>query len=786
VQCVPRAPEIPADSSDHAVSATVEGLSAGNTYHWRVVASDSNGTTTSPDHTFVYDTSGGGLPDGRAYEMVSPPHKNGALLGIATFAFSPEVAENGDRVTTVTAQCFGDAESCAAHRGVVGSPYAFTRAPGGWQATALLPSAAQFGVSSPQVGSAETGAALFLSPTAPGGEDDFYVRREDRSVAHLGPLTPPENGPLGAASVGGSAETNDFSHIAWGSPVSWPSFDNTRAGGETVYEYAGVDNVQPFLVGVSGGAGSNDLISKCGTLLGTKHNKAGPMSADGSTVYFTALGGVGCSGSGTNEGTPVPADELYARVNGERPDAHTVAISVPSPGECGSACQASPPSNAQYWYASADGAKAFFTSSQQLTDEASSGQENLYLYDFANAAGHNLIDVSAGAAVTGGPHVTGVVGISPDGSHAYFLAQGVLTASPNMRGQTARQGASNLYVFERDAVHPQGQIAFIASARLSTELSAKSPSNVTPDGRFLVFTSSERLTADDTSMSGAQQVFRYDSQTRQLVRLSVGNGGFNDNGNRPRATPCNAQEQCSEDAHTVPPESRSRRDPTMSDDGAYVFFQSPVALTPQALDDVLIGTRDGTPEYAQNVYEWHEGHVSLISDGHDTSRDTGQAEYCGGPLALSSVCLLGASSDGSNVFFSTADRLLSADIDEQLDYYDARICTAADPCIEPAPSAPQPCLGEACHGTPPAPPGLLTPGSSTFDGAGNIAPPVNSGSKPTAAQLRAKALAKALRACRRKHNKHKRAVCEKKAHKRYGRSKAKKANRAITHRGAAR
>jgi len=91
-------------------------------------------------------------------------------------------------------------------------------------------------------------------------------------------------------------------------------------------------------------------------------------------------------------------------------------------------------------------------------------------------------------------------------------------------------------VFERDAAHPAGRVAFIASLPSSDSrlwsLNAGVPANVTPEGRFLVFPSHGRLTADDTSVSGAQQVFRYDADSGALVRISVGNNGFNDNGNR--------------------------------------------------------------------------------------------------------------------------------------------------------------------------------------------------------------------------------------------------------------
>ena len=71
--------------------------------------------------------------------------------------------------------------------------------------------------------------------------------------------------------------------------------------------------------------------------------------------------------------------------------------------------------------------------------------------------------MSAGDTSGLGPQVQGVVAISPDGSHVYFVAQGVLTTTANGQGQTATAGANNLYVFERDAAYPDGWTSFIAT-----------------------------------------------------------------------------------------------------------------------------------------------------------------------------------------------------------------------------------------------------------------------------------------------------------------------------------
>jgi DNA-binding beta-propeller fold protein YncE len=742
--------DIGAGTSDVPVVAHLSGLSANTTYHWRIVAASENGSPVAGDHTFVYDTMGGSLPDNRAYEMVTPPQKNAALVGNMAVGVSPSVSEDGSRLIVTSLQCFADAGSCTASRGSEGEPFAFTRADGGWVTTAMAPSAMAATGNSEVMANADAGSALFSIATRPFGEDDFYVRQPDGSFVDIGPVSPPSAGAKGATPVYGTVGTADFSHVVYdayaGHEGFWPFDATVGTTSFSAYEYVGAGNAHPVLVGVSGGPGSTDLISACSTIIGKGTLGYNALSADGGTVFFQAS--KCASGSGVNAGVPVPSVELFARVGGAR----TVLVSGRSPLDCVSAgCVGSPPGDTQFEGASGDGSRVFFTDTQQLTDSASEDSDgsdgaeepgcslstgvngcNLYEYDFSRPAGHGLVAVSAGDSSGGGPRVQGVMAISEDGSHVYFVARGVLTGVANDRGQVARDGAENLYVFERDASHPEGRLAFIAGlsgenvsvtgAGLDSDqwLRGITRANVTPDGRFLVFLSHERLTADDTSATGAAQVFRYDAQTGVLARISVGEHGFNDNGN---AGTRNA---------TIVPVARGfasgnpvRPDPTMSHDGAFVFFQSPVALTPGAVDDVRIGTNpvEGAPIYAGNVYEWHEGHVYLISDGRDTSQFFagffGEESGGGGPTAVN---LVGSDASGANVFFTTADRLVGQDTDSGVDYYDARVCISGDPCIAAPSGSSGACQGEACHGTPGVAPVFGAPGSAVFSGAGNAAP----------------------------------------------------------------
>ena len=508
------------------VSAQLTELKPNTEYHWRLVAENNYGKSVGPDHTFVYKTEGGELPDHRAYEMVTPPFKNGAFIGAHIEGINPGVAEDGSRVTAPTTQCFASSQSCTALRGnTTGETFEFNRTSTGWEPVALAPPATQFPTGHQVLAvDPNTGMAIYGMTPPFGEEDGLYLRQPSGAFLHVGPESFPEGGATGYGSVGVYVSA-DFSHLVLyltpGAPV-WP-FDRSSP----LYEYVGTGNVEPFAVGVTGGPPGSEpeLIRGCDAQLGDSHDAdyeyiQNALSADGRTVYFT------CNG-----------DELYARVDGESEDAHTVAISQPkapqvaseasrgyeSPPdeECTGACEEDISvadantdwRDAEFMAASEDGSHAVFLDTQKLTDQATQGAGNvgglgegcseggdcnLYLYDFDEPAGHNLIDVSAGDTSGLGPQVQGVEGVSADGSHVYFVANGVLApgAAPgdctyNDSGEES--GVCNLYVYERDARYPQGHVAFIVSVpgsdmQVNWGGSVGGP-NVTPDGRFLVFES---------------------------------------------------------------------------------------------------------------------------------------------------------------------------------------------------------------------------------------------------------------------------------------------------------
>jgi hypothetical protein len=723
-----------------------------------------------PNEALRSELRSGLLPDCRAYELVTPPYLEGSPL-------SPEpifVAADGSSVLAASYGVLPGDEEDELHSRAAGALNGFSRAGSGWSAVPLAFPASTY---ESQVGvvdaSSDSHSTLWqlgrrTTPEAPTSE--FYREAPAGVFSLVGPATP-STGPPNEEAHGYwyAGASDDLSHVLFGifAPEFRWSFDTTLGRGASLYELVGVGNSAPAVVGVLGAAGSTHLVSQCGTRLGSsapgeRFGGGGSMdnaiSASGSRVFFTAVGAddVACGGE------QPPVDELLVREEDPSGTLSTTSISEPSPSYCTSA-PTPPCADARFQGASQDGSKVFFTTAQKLSEGATEGSQNLYEYDFdlPGATQASKLVLVSGAAVP--PHVEGVARVSPDGSHLYFVAEGVLSG-PNAEGKSPSSApeARNLYVFERDAAVPDGRTTFIATLSPQDELDWGArdirPVTVSSDGRFLVFLSVADLTHEGVQPTAAQ-VFQYDAQTGALVRASIGEHGDNDNDRAPTYAAALGQpaflavfDRPGEDGQVLAPRN-----------GA-VFFQSPTALTPQALSDKVNAI--GRP--IENVYEYRAGHVYLISDGKDASSSA----------ATSSVQLLGASASGEDVFFETADALIQQDTNTQLDIYDARAGGGF-----PTPVAAANCTGDGCQGAPTAAPVFGAPTSATLSGAGNLSPSpsATTGPQPKTAGGRAlnsaEKLAIALKACRKKHSRRQRNACERSARKRYP---VKTANR---HRG---
>jgi hypothetical protein len=648
------------------------------------------------------------LFDCRAYELVSPSYKEGFQVVVQG------VSEDG---SSVLVQSLGVLD-----RSPGGDlQYELVREASGWEAMASPVGApySEFPIYFVEGMSTDFQSSLVYvgTPTQYFAEE-AYLHLPDGSLVPMGPLEPPAEPATSLIPVGVSADMRRavfFTHSpnhGEKNPL-WPG--DTTAEGRLPslyeYEYKGEAAREPRLVGIKNtgtpkSVAESELISDCGTYLGSLPEREGDVynavSADGAAVFFTAASG-SCGALGP------PVNELYARFR-ETPTtpAHTAAISEPPltvPGRvCTGKCENAEKGERQegvFAGASQDGSRAFFLTRQSLLNGDENGEgtgRDLYEADISNGAIARVVQVSRGGpgdlTPGSGADVLGVARVSEDGSHVYFVANGALTGA-NEEGKTpapAAAGKPNLYVSswecaggEATCPTPVEHTSFIAtlsdadSADWSSQDSR--PVQATPDGRFLVFQSTADLTPDQEGRQEAGQVFEYNAQTQMLTRVSQGQTGYYQDGNS------------SEYAATIPVQEYDVEKPVvgigrfrnlaMSADGSRVFFSTRDALTPQALNGVV------------NVYEYHNGQVGLISDGHDTAITERHP----------AVELNGTDASGLDVFFTTADSLVPQDTDHQLDLYDARIEGGFAP-----PAVPAPCVGDSCHGSASVPPSLPVPG----------------------------------------------------------------------------
>jgi hypothetical protein len=675
------------------------------------------------------------LPDCRAYELTSPVAKYGLTVQVL------RVSSDGERLIASSIGAFSGSSQTSPF-----NYYEFVREPGGWGTMPLNTPAGYFNpnASSILTASPDLRNGLFeyrLSATEDPWALAYYVRALPAGPpTEVGPLYSPSALASNPVALGPNSSepstSRDLSRVLFmiegpttgrGPLVDyvWPGDTTAEAGGQgfiSLYEYAGTGNSEPKLVGVRNEdmLKSNteaQLISRCGTSLGFPEEGSftrlqgkeiyNAVSEDGSHVFFTVAGP--CESGGGP-----PTDELYARIDGKR----SVAISEPShplaqgsstgPEECDATCEAAAPMPGIFQGASENGSKVFFLTAQPLLNSDQDTGTDLYEAEIGGEGVHarigRLVRVSHDPTVGQAAEVQGVARVSEDGSHVYFVARGELTSAPNPVGSFAHAGAENLYVYERDARYPGGHTAFIGKLSATTDANDWSQRDLRPvdanscapgegeceSGRFLVFTSSEDLTPDDKS--SLPQVFVYDAQAETLVRVSRAQGGLATEGGEYPATISYPNYTGNLNPADQPT--------SISDDGAYVVFQSEAGLTPQA----AVGHN--------NVYEYHDGQVSLISDGQD--RSVGQGGF-------PSTRLVGVDGSGEDIFFTTADRLVPQDGDTQEDVYDARVKGGFLPPLGPAA-----CEGSACQGPFAPSPQSAAGGGSASQPAGEqvLEPPV--------------------------------------------------------------
>jgi hypothetical protein len=89
---------------EQTVSVHLQGLEAHTVYHYRFVAVQSGEAFAEEDHMFTTQLAGAAsvLPDGRAWELVSPPDKKGALIELFEQGGQVQAAADGSGIAYVT------------------------------------------------------------------------------------------------------------------------------------------------------------------------------------------------------------------------------------------------------------------------------------------------------------------------------------------------------------------------------------------------------------------------------------------------------------------------------------------------------------------------------------------------------------------------------------------------------------------------------------------------------------------------------------------------------------
>ncbi len=489
-----------------------EHLLPGTVYHYRVVAvseievaSDTFETKNfyGPDETFTTQPPGSSLTllDDRAWELVSPPDKHGALIFPITAGGGViQAAADGDAVTYGT-----DSPTELQPRGetyhlqqIFSTRTSGASSSGGWSSQDIEPpSDYETGIPinlgyAYRFFSSDLSLALIepegaFRPLEHDGVSEEVPPRASERGAYLRsdftcqatpstcytPLVTEANTPPGT-KIGGNEEivsihgdtqfldaTPDLSHVLLRSVP--PLVAGVPAGPQQeygpIYEWSqGRLQLVSVLPASEGGAG---VIAELGEAVPADLFEArNAISSDGSRVVWTDAN-VGLYMSDTAGGKTESV-----RIGG---------------------------AEAQFADASSDDSKVFFLQGTRSTVGGHEGGD-LYVFEVTSGAGEPL--AGKVTRLTEGAEVRGtVLGASEDGSYVYFVAEAVLP------GSGATSAGANLYVDHYTGT--EWKPTFIAALSGADEpdweqqvLKAHT-SRVSPDGRYLAFMSDRSLTGYD-------------------------------------------------------------------------------------------------------------------------------------------------------------------------------------------------------------------------------------------------------------------------------------------------
>ena len=674
-----------------AVSAPIAGLAPATGYRLRVVAIN-HCKASEPEATCVTTGEGkegkegkdvafstyvddAGLPDGRAYELVTPPDTNGRIPTMVALgqSFASPGFDTGLASLDGQGLVFGTEGGSLPGLGGGGfhDTYEAVRGDDGWSSHLTGPSGAQ--ASQPSPGGIAAGHSYSLwgmegEGTLPvsGSLWATYLRRPGGVDPACSPEPEGQFEFVGCGSLGvepraqGRWIGGDGSHVVFvtGNEAVRLEPDAPPTGTAAVYDRSpdGLTHVVSLLPGdVTPAAGEQAVYQGA--------------SADGSAVAFEIEG------------------HLYVRLDDERTLEAASGETV-------------------FGGLSRDGSRLFYlrpNASEPQLEEGLIPQGELFAFDSSGE----------GASVPIGSGTEAVlVNVSADGSHAYFVSPQVLDEA-----EEAKAGAENLYVWngatvafvatvgEEDLIGEEGNAGgarvgglglWVTDARSPSQGPydgpANDPSRTTADGAALIFQSRARLTSYENG--GHAEIYRYEEAAAPGERLRC--VSCNPTGS-PAASDAELESETPKEFVPFPPVNALSHIENVTRDGARVFFQS--------ADRLAAADRDGRID----VYEWQApgtggcslgaGCIHLISGGRSHGDDY----------------LYAMTPDGHDVFFESGDLLTTEDRDATPSIYDARVGGG----FPFAPAPPGECLGEACQPTVVSTQDV-TPSSLSFRGAGNL------------------------------------------------------------------
>jgi hypothetical protein len=740
-----------------AVSQEIAGLSLDTPYRYRVLATSAVETTESaakafktlakPEFTHHSDIPGKGLlPDNRAWEMVSPPNKNGGEA--IPDVFMTRVAADGSAASFASFVAFGDAIGTGDATNYVSLRSADSQ-PGdnGWSTHAITPPQKPVtidlttgaydhywsGAFSPDLDSGVFAAPTPLTddPNVANVPGNLYVRDDLRTPGHghyqlltacplceatstpLPPLPSPTTerfAPVLYREVRSlfAGASPDFGHVLFETRRNLTADAPDQPEGCSIEHFPGVVFCAVRLYewdhGTTRYAGRIpvDPATSCDDS-GAPACVSAPVSIAGqgpsgfiSNTPPNAPGVISDGSDGhsrifltfpTEDGvTPSPIGSTDPAGNLYVRVDHEVTDQLNASEREGGPAEYRP---AKFLDASADGQRAFFITGAALTDDASTDNTpKIYMYDASKPGSdpHNLTLIAGEEAV-------GITGISADGTYVYML---IRENGPD-RIELWHDGAlTSIGQLKTDNDHTEeDNLVTGPQYNLRAGIDIQQ-ARVTPDGRHLLFAARDGAGllssrgGEDYDHGTCHPEFSVPQPCRELYLYDAETDSLQCASCNPSGEPGSGFTYGSfSPAFGGPAAEAARLNHPLSDDGRYVFFTTAEALVPRDINGV------------NDAYEFDSstGKPHLLSSGEDP-----RPSY-----------FMDASDDGSDAFIATAERLSGWDRDEAGDLYDARIGGGF-----PEPSPPPPsCQGDACQ---PPPTDLRdpTPSSASFAGPGNV------------------------------------------------------------------